>query len=580
MGITTDCPSSIVFHPGNVIWFSEALLSLLLIDIFYYAHEGWACFISSTRSAGDVLNCYQYYTDCEIWAICMSKSHSPSSSPTTPSPPSSPPAPKAHQRVREDIPPTSGPASGLRDETLSLRPIRTIDSTSSSQRRPPHLEESNPSDSHRAKRLRTESFESLEAYSSQFDSITDTPPTSSLSRNMGAQSEQPISSQTVAAAKKKRTRTLTTPHQAAVLYALLAQSRFPTTAMREEVGRSIGLSARKVQIWFQNQRQKARRPRSQTETNSNTAQPLSAFPSFPQYSASSSSSNRPETNPSLLPPLSSSSSSYQLQSSSAPESYSHLSDPPSQLLGPGVPGLDSHPVSVSRGGGLMSHTSHIDFGHPILGSSRGTSQVSPTQGQRLATTLSFPSHYQNPYRTLPPLAPDSQIGVSDSISRLGAQPAISQLPLTDTAVHPLSVELPFIHYRPTSNPPTTLPGHIVGSASMPPPFTLQPQPQWDARSFTPSLTRPGMWSTPSPSASSPSPTQPPFVPPSAASALTGFPRPGPRHSAPVETQGAPQPEMPSPPQQRMGRYDPVRATIVPLPKESSPHPPTPLPSRD
>ena len=69
--------------------------------------------------------------------------------------------------------------------------------------------------------------------------------------------------------KKKRTRTLTTPHQAAVLHALLAQvrvnhlliaatligrprltlqSRFPTTAMREEVGRSIGLSARKVQV--------------------------------------------------------------------------------------------------------------------------------------------------------------------------------------------------------------------------------------------------------------------------------------------------------------------------------------------
>ncbi|KAH9018207.1 hypothetical protein EDB83DRAFT_2320959 [Lactarius deliciosus] len=49
-------------------------------------------------------------------------------------------------------------------------------------------------------------------------------------------------------AKKKRTRTLTTPHQSAVLHALLAQSRFPTTAMREEVGRSIGLSARKVQV--------------------------------------------------------------------------------------------------------------------------------------------------------------------------------------------------------------------------------------------------------------------------------------------------------------------------------------------
>lgn len=68
--------------------------------------------------------------------------------------------------------------------------------------------------------------------------------------------------------KKKRTRTLTTPHQSAALHALLAQvgtsdcpifwliipihlqSRFPTTAMREQLGRSIGLSARKVQVRF------------------------------------------------------------------------------------------------------------------------------------------------------------------------------------------------------------------------------------------------------------------------------------------------------------------------------------------
>ncbi|KAI0700228.1 hypothetical protein C8T65DRAFT_709704 [Cerioporus squamosus] len=74
-------------------------------------------------------------------------------------------------------------------------------------------------------------------------------------------------------AKKKRTRTLTTPHQAAVLHALLAQSRFPTTQMREEVGRSIGLSARKVQ----NQRQKARRPRGQAST---TSAPLTRPPQF------------------------------------------------------------------------------------------------------------------------------------------------------------------------------------------------------------------------------------------------------------------------------------------------------------
>ncbi|KAF8265873.1 hypothetical protein EI94DRAFT_1702164 [Lactarius quietus] len=79
-------------------------------------------------------------------------------------------------------------------------------------------------------------------------------------------------------AKKKRTRTLTTPHQSAVLHALLAQSRFPTTAMREEVGRSIGLSARKVQVWFQNQRQKARRPRNQDSAPLTRPPQYGAFP--------------------------------------------------------------------------------------------------------------------------------------------------------------------------------------------------------------------------------------------------------------------------------------------------------------
>ncbi|KAI9435111.1 hypothetical protein H4582DRAFT_704099 [Lactarius indigo] len=79
-------------------------------------------------------------------------------------------------------------------------------------------------------------------------------------------------------AKKKRTRTLTTPHQSAVLHALLAQSRFPTTAMREEVGRSIGLSARKVQVWFQNQRQKARRPRNQGSDPLSRPPQYGAFP--------------------------------------------------------------------------------------------------------------------------------------------------------------------------------------------------------------------------------------------------------------------------------------------------------------
>ncbi|GAA5973484.1 hypothetical protein JCM11641_006485 [Rhodosporidiobolus odoratus] len=60
---------------------------------------------------------------------------------------------------------------------------------------------------------------------------------------------------------KKRSRTLTTPAQTAVLNALLAKTRFPSTETREEVGKEIGMSARRVQIWFQNRRQSQKRQR-------------------------------------------------------------------------------------------------------------------------------------------------------------------------------------------------------------------------------------------------------------------------------------------------------------------------------
>ncbi|KAJ3483074.1 hypothetical protein NLJ89_g12096 [Agrocybe chaxingu] len=124
--------------------------------------------------------------------------------------------------------------------------------------------------------------------------------------------------------KKKRTRTLTTPHQSAVLHALLAQSRFPTTAMREEVGRSIGLSARKVQIWFQNQRQKARRPRSQGEPPSSRPPQYGPFPGGPESTGRGFEEHRLEHMPYPGQPL--------------PELQAGTGDIPGRLLGPGMPG--------------------------------------------------------------------------------------------------------------------------------------------------------------------------------------------------------------------------------------------------
>ena len=58
--------------------------------------------------------------------------------------------------------------------------------------------------------------------------------------------------------KEKRKRTVTTPYQTRVLRKMLAQSAFPSTEMRENLARALGMTPRTVQIWFQNQRQKAK----------------------------------------------------------------------------------------------------------------------------------------------------------------------------------------------------------------------------------------------------------------------------------------------------------------------------------
>ena len=126
-----------------------------------------------------------------------------------------------------------------------------------------------PTDKPMAKRIRRESPELRDRASFHGSSSS----SDSQSEKVVEKIKRPeplASTTTTTPPKKKRTRTLTTPQQSAVLHALLAkvsilnnkldrsdtnlecdchiQSRFPTTAMREDVGRSIGLSARKVQV--------------------------------------------------------------------------------------------------------------------------------------------------------------------------------------------------------------------------------------------------------------------------------------------------------------------------------------------
>jgi len=57
----------------------------------------------------------------------------------------------------------------------------------------------------------------------------------------------------------KRARTLLTLEQSRVLHELLQQTCFPSTQVREAVAAKLGLSPRKVQVFFQNKRQKQRK---------------------------------------------------------------------------------------------------------------------------------------------------------------------------------------------------------------------------------------------------------------------------------------------------------------------------------
>lgn len=348
--------------------------------------------------------------------------------------------------------------------------------------------------------------------------------------------------------KKKRTRTLTTPHQAAALHALLAKSRFPTTAMREEVGRQIGLSARKVQIWFQNQRQKSRRPQGSSTTGGDSAHLLQ-----PTQSVSGSSSGS-LPNPGISP--SSTSSTFTPRRGTANVSHSESLPPPpppsdaSLASGPSVssvipiagsvwpagsPSYQHHrptsapewqvaPFPSSSPHGMPTevhaHLSHVSRPPHLSQPSResvghgGTPGTTPRVPVVIATPLTSEaasslaqafrpddtdagvllSGSRSTERVLPPISAntwDRQPQQHNSHSPRSASsggpvgPSISALRPLPSRIGPIAS-------------PSQLPRHVQGTgrsgggaasgsrlADIPAPFTLQPQPQWDPTVFVP-----------------------------------------------------------------------------------------------
>ncbi|KAF9653601.1 homeobox-domain-containing protein [Thelephora ganbajun] len=250
--------------------------------------------------------------------------------------------------------------------------------------------------------------------------------------------------------KKKRTRTLTTPHQSAVLHALLAQSRFPTTAMREEVGRQIGLSARKVQIWFQNQRQKARRPQGQNASPQRLdrppqfgpflSYPLPAHSTGPQSTSAGSVHDPHWSSPLAIP--------------GRPDAYPRPSilDSPLESGGPS----DVHPRrAISPGGGLP---------HLPISPTRRLSLATETRHPRLNQLQGREPPQQEESLDLPPLV------------QTGLPSPSSDHPPTGL---PSLRDVPSFRRSLTGLPPTS------PTTTLPPPFTMEPQPQWEPETVLP-----------------------------------------------------------------------------------------------
>ncbi|KAF9530722.1 hypothetical protein CPB83DRAFT_850193 [Crepidotus variabilis] len=359
--------------------------------------------------------------------------------------------------------------------------------------------------------------------------------------------------------KKKRTRTLTTPHQSAVLHALLAQSRFPTTAMREEVGRSIGLSARKVQIWFQNQRQKARRPRTQGDATVNRP------PQYGPFSgAETSNIHRYDSH---------GDERLRYPRALSPEPHVGPSEIPPRLLGPGMPGAPSGYPTHGYRQVLPAPPSSAPGDEPsfIMSSTYRRSDSphsyrSPLPTLRPVTSQApgWRERQRDPSRTLPPLLPSRP-----SSSHPG--PSLSAHAV-DMSSHPfnsrrsISPEHPFAHH-----PPDSL---ARPSLHLPPPFTLQPAPHWDESAYLPrpsssSWPRSGSRLTRGRSTSPITIRRDPTGRPS-----TGEPSSSDLHYHAVRSslQSSSTPSLSTSTPPRSGRYDPIRAAFIPytMPSATSP----------
>ncbi|THH15408.1 hypothetical protein EW146_g5059 [Bondarzewia mesenterica] len=297
--------------------------------------------------------------------------------------------------------------------------------------------------------------------------------------------------------KKKRTRTLTTPHQSAVLHALLAQSRFPTTAMREEVGRSIGLSARKVQ----NQRQKARRPRSQSAAPQARQpqygpflNPASSVPGMVQPSFRSAPLER-STSYGAFPGQRSAGDYHEREPYLRP-SAGNSSGLNAPLAGPGVPGPSFsfaprlYPVPMTLGPpprGYVQPSGYAEQWSPE------ELAYNPMRGQTSSPETHRAQGLPRPHRDyaihLPPLVLDESRNTSTGSGGFPPPPLLSAPPRLDI---PQPSDFDTMPDSPFARHPLSGPPHVAGFSSralprlrIPPPLTVPPTQRWNPTSLSP-----------------------------------------------------------------------------------------------
>ncbi|KAF8321302.1 hypothetical protein DL93DRAFT_1638674 [Clavulina sp. PMI_390] len=281
-------------------------------------------------------------------------------------------------------------------------------------------------------------------------------------------------------ARPRRTRTLMTAQQLTILHALLQQTRFPTTAQREETARQTGLTPRKVQVWFQNQRQKQKsdQNRALSCSQNDAARRTNTTNPPPLYSANSGTQWRAAGSAAAYQTVNAPGVGAQGQYAAVPmpgqsSQYGVPTRTPMDPIRPSTPDMYM-PMGVANGQPARRRYDSVTYDSRGAVAPPRSSGGVPMYGMAPVATENVPASAED-YR-LRSIRNQATPSRSNSVS----QPRYSE----DLRLPPLKLDGDHARGRTssTSRPPVagTRPSHLRTSSNIPPPFTLEPQPMWSS----------------------------------------------------------------------------------------------------